>query len=360
MDLHSLAEEDVVHDSPKPSEKNPHDTTTQSIIDDFWNAIITNNHELITKMYTDHHIDVNDSYFSHCRMPDCDCTTKVSIKKNLENFPSGMGTHGFNIPYTFETIKLLFDLSILKRDDIDFLARYMGLCNCSEKMIMTCKLITLFDRDKMREYRSSFNDTLIHKAFRMYFSQRDIEHWHKLVRYLIDDIMIDITTCVYDISIPYDQQDHKSTIMNYAISHKDIYMIQFLHDKGLDVNYYDGDWYQNNKTYIMIEANKIGKLLKKGEYTYSRNCDGKKVYKPLNESERQKTLTRLSNLYDTCELLDKLGYKFDVKNTRRPTDQYYVTKHNRNIEECKFGFTFSDFLKKRNIVDFDPRFARFL
>lgn len=308
-------------------------------IDHLWSLIINNDHERIKSFIASSGIGCDTSYATYCEIPDCDCYDHNSIKSYLTVFPDGI--NGFDLPIKFDTIKLLFDIGFLKRDDVDFLVEYMRHTNCDVKFDMLIAIVGLYDKTALKNWRSDFNETLLHVAFGIRHSDARQSAWEHFMFYLIYCVEIDITVQIYDSSRGPDQ-DGKDSVMLYAIRGGHCNIIQTLHKLGLDVNEFNGDTYNYNRTPIMTKAVNIGKLMMSKD-----KCDKIRLQYSLD------------TLYETCVILKTLGYDFSVINRQMSCASYKTSKSKKKMA-LKYGHRFADFLMIYGIPLYDPRFYEFL
>jgi len=318
--------------------REPVDPVVVAKINDLWNLIINNDHEGIRSFIASSGIECDTSYTTYCELPDCGCSDHNSIKSYLIVFPNGFG--GFDFPIKFDTIKLLFDIGFLKRDDVDFLEKYMRRINCDEKFDMLMAIVSMYDKTALKNWRSSdYNETLLHVAFGIYYGDARKSAWEHFVFYLIYCVGIDVTVKLYDSSRGPDQ-DGKDTVMAYAICKGNANIIRTLHKLGMDVNEFDGDPYNYNRTPIMAKAVDIGKLMKSKD-----------------KHDKIRLQYSLDTLYETCTILKELGYDFSVVNKRGSCPPYKTSKKKMSL---KYDHRFADFLKIYGIPSHDPRFCEFL
>jgi len=127
-----------------------------------------------------------EAYMYECtaRMHGCACVTHTSIRSFLIFFPTGF--EGFDVSITFDTIKFLFEIEFLKRDDIDFLAQYMLHTNCQQKFDILTGMVELFDKYLLHTYRSNDGQSILQIAFNIRHGHDRVVEWRKLMKYLID------------------------------------------------------------------------------------------------------------------------------------------------------------------------------
>ena len=82
---------------------------------------------------------------------------------------------------------------------------------------------------------------------------------------MIDVIGIDPKICTHDPEKPPEINDGMGTVMSNAIKGQYIPIIQKLHDMGLNINEFYGDCYSYHRTPIMITAERICKMIVRGD-----------------------------------------------------------------------------------------------
>jgi len=329
-----LSELDTEHESIEPV-----DSVLMAKITDLWNLIINNDHDGIKSFISSSGIECDTSYATYCEIPSCTCFDHNSIKSYLIVFPNGI--KGFDLPIKFDTIKLLFDIGFLKRDDVDFLVDYMRYTNCDKKFDMLMAIVGLYDKTALKNWRSTdYNETLLHVAFGIHHSNARTSAWEHFMFYLIYCVEIDVTVKLHDSSQGPDQ-DGNDTVMLYAIRGGHCNIIRTLHKLGLNVNESDGDSYHYNRTHIMTKAVDVGKMI-------MRKDKSDKIY--LQHS--------LDTLYETCVVLKELGYDFSTVNKQGSRPPCKTSKSKKTAS--KYGHRFADLLMIYGIPLYDPRFDAFL
>jgi hypothetical protein len=327
-------------------------------IKDLWGLIVRNDHDGIRSFVSYHNIEGSTSFKSYCDMPGCGCISNVSIINYLKSMGScddfGDGYDDWKIPVTTETFALLFELGIIKRDNIKFLYDYIRTCNREARWKSLLSIIPMFSKDAMISYRSDYNQTILYMAFHMLYFPEDMTEWYEFIYYLLDVVGIDPKVCTHDPEKPNEFNDETDTVMISAIIGQHIPIIRKLHNMGLDINEFYGYCYLYHRTPIMTTAHRICKMIVRGEKVFNQELDHD-VYEHLSDQE---ITTHLEKLYSTLILLRDLGYDFTVRNYRRPSD-VHCYKPKKYNDDSKFGYTLGDILRKWNIAERDSRFAEF-
>lgn len=300
-------------------------------------AIRSNSHDDMTRIWSDSQTKLSDPIGEPCW---CGCPPST-----FRDILAGDGSLLDPPPQiTIETWKKMIELGIVDSKDISVLYQMAKSLNSTPRWLQFDKILRLFDREAIRDFRSEDDEPLIFCMF--YMSIPDTAILMSPIRYLVEECGVDVSTLrgkdLEDGELP----DSLFEVVLGVCSRPEL--CRYLISKGADINYcggHSGRGFCNPFAWRLKMV--IGYIFDKhwededededeDEMITQMTSKSRRVMGPLDHERLEKCIPGLVEVY---KILKEHGYNFgpDPRDKKQRTISYYINKHKLLEVDPRFG-----------------------